>query len=157
SALAGLPFGGGAAVIMGDSDVPKDPAMMRSFARFVDDLGGKFVAIGDKGVGPADLEIIREVTPHVARIHGENGETAPFIAFSNFLSIVAAMKRLTGHEDMSGNTVLVQGAGRVGLALIQRLSRAGATVYACDRCDYALRSAAIAGARAVPMSAIYSL
>lgn len=157
AALAGRQYGGGAAVVIGDSSAPEKPAMLRSFARFVHDLGGKFVVTEDRGIATSDLEIIREVTPHVACIHGENGDPAPFVAFSVFISIATAMKRLTGSEDLYGRKVLVQGVGRVGLALVRRLCQAGATVYACDIRDSALRAAVCAGARAVPMSAMHSL
>ncbi len=40
SALAGLPFGGGKAVILGDPRRDKTPELMRAMGRLVDKLGG---------------------------------------------------------------------------------------------------------------------
>jgi leucine dehydrogenase len=157
SALAGLKFGGGAAVIIGDPRTQKTPALLRSFARFVDSLGGKFVVTQDRGMEVTDLEVIREETPCVASFRGSNGDSSPFTAMSVFVSIVTAVKRLTGSEDLYGRKILVQGTGKVGLALVRQLCHTGATVYACDLRDSALRPAIAAGARAMPLSAMTSL
>ncbi|EDY20869.1 Glu/Leu/Phe/Val dehydrogenase dimerisation region [Chthoniobacter flavus Ellin428] len=156
AALAGLPFGGGAAVLIGDCRTQKTPAMLHSFARLVDDLGGKFLVTEGRGIEAADLAIIRGVTPHVASLYGYC-DPSSFTAYSVFLGIVAAMKRVTGSEDLFGHRVLVQGVGRVGLPLVRQLCQAGATVYTCDIRDSALRAAVFAGARVVPLSALQSL
>src|SRR4030088_2649146 len=41
NAMASLPFGGGKAVIIGDSRKAKTPELFEAFGRFVDSLGGR--------------------------------------------------------------------------------------------------------------------
>jgi leucine dehydrogenase len=157
AAAAGLSFGGGKAVIIGDSRTQKSPALLRRFGSFVQALGGKYITAEDMGIGTADVETIRAVTPHVAGVAAGSGDPAPFTALGVFVSILAAMEHLKGRQDMNGRKVLVQGTGNVGLALVKHLRRAGADVFAWDVRESALRAAVVAGARAVPASAIHSL
>jgi leucine dehydrogenase len=152
SAAAGLEFGGGHALIFGDCATPQNAKLWQRFGRFVNELDGQFIAIGDTEMGTGDLEIIRTATPHVTRL----GDPSSFTALGVFYSILAAMQRLTGGDDLYGRRVLVQGTGKVGLALVKLLRKAGATVYACDIRDSALRAAVVAGAQAVPLREIHT-
>ncbi len=58
SALAGLPFGGGKSVIIGDSRTEKTPDLMRALGRLVDDLGGRYLVAEDVGTNVTDMDII---------------------------------------------------------------------------------------------------
>src|SRR5262250_3374585 len=49
NAMAGLPFGGGKAVIIGDSRTGKTPELFGAYGRFVDSLGGRYVTAEDVG------------------------------------------------------------------------------------------------------------
>ncbi|MDZ7805803.1 MAG: Glu/Leu/Phe/Val dehydrogenase dimerization domain-containing protein [Gracilimonas sp.] len=49
SAISGLNLGGGKAVIIGDSHTEKTEALFRSFGRFVDSLGGRYITAEDVG------------------------------------------------------------------------------------------------------------
>jgi leucine dehydrogenase len=49
SALAGLPFGGGKSVIIGDPRRDKSDALMRAMGRCVAKLGGRYIAAEDSG------------------------------------------------------------------------------------------------------------
>src|SRR2546425_1087781 len=66
NALAGVPFGGGKAVIIGESRKAKTPELFEAFGRFVDSLGGRYVTAEDVGTTPADMASVARVTPHVA-------------------------------------------------------------------------------------------
>ena len=52
SAVAGLNFGGGKALILADSRTDKSEAMLRAFGRHVDSLGGRYIATEDVGMTP---------------------------------------------------------------------------------------------------------
>lgn len=54
-AISGTAFGGGKAVIIGDSRVQKTEALIRAFARFVDTLGGRYITSEDVGTNSALL------------------------------------------------------------------------------------------------------
>src|SRR5215470_3290017 len=64
TALAGLPLGGGKAVIIGDGQ-RKSPALLRAFGRCVEDLCGEYWTAEDVGIGLADVEVIAEATRYV--------------------------------------------------------------------------------------------
>ncbi len=57
NAMAGLPFGGGKAVIIGDSR-RKTPQLFEAFGRFVDTLGGLYITAEDVGTTTADMESV---------------------------------------------------------------------------------------------------
>ena len=60
SALVGMPFGGGKAVIMGDSRTKKTPEMMRAFGRFVESLDGRYFSGEDVGIIRSNFEPLVE-------------------------------------------------------------------------------------------------
>ena len=68
SALAGLDYGGGKAVIIGDSRHGKSPALFRAMGRFVETLGGRYIIAEDVGISVEDVEMMGRETRHVAGI-----------------------------------------------------------------------------------------
>lgn len=56
NAMAGLPFGGGKSVIMGDSRSDKSEALLRAFGRAVESLSGRYITAEDVGISEADIE-----------------------------------------------------------------------------------------------------
>ena len=55
NAMAGLPMGGGKAVILADKGGTKTPEMLAAFGDAVDALGGRYVTAEDVGIGEADM------------------------------------------------------------------------------------------------------
>src|SRR4051794_2586530 len=51
AAISGLNWGGGKAVILGDSKTQKSPAMLKRFGELVDKLGGNYITAKDVGIG----------------------------------------------------------------------------------------------------------
>ena len=68
SALAGLPFGGGKSVIIGDPRSMKSPELFRAMGRCVDSLSGRYTVAEDVGISVADVETMAEETAHVAGV-----------------------------------------------------------------------------------------
>lgn len=130
SALAGLPMGGGKAVIMGDPARDKSPELLRAMGAFIDALDGRFVGAGDAGIGAADMEVMAERTVHVAGWR-DGGDPSPATAEGVFLGIEACARRRYG-AGVKGMRVAVQGVGKVGFELARRLARAGARITASD-------------------------
>jgi hypothetical protein len=59
AAIAGLNLGGGKAVIIGDPKKEKSEELFRSFGRFIDGLGGRYITAEDVGTSinlPNDLK-----------------------------------------------------------------------------------------------------
>jgi len=65
NALAGVPFGGGKAVIIGEARKAKTPQLFEAFGRFVDSLGGRYVTAEDVGTTTADMTNVARVTRYV--------------------------------------------------------------------------------------------
>ena len=65
TATAGLDFGGGKAVILGDPDEVKTHELLREYGRVVDEFGGRFITGEDVSVDTDDLKTIEEETLYV--------------------------------------------------------------------------------------------
>src|SRR2546430_1157684 len=96
NALAGVPFGGGKAVIIGESRQAKTPQLFEAFGRFVDSLGGRYVTAEDVGTTIADMASVARATRHVAglgRAPGEaGGDARPQTAREVYLGIKDAVR-----------------------------------------------------------------
>jgi leucine dehydrogenase len=58
AAAAGLNLGGGKAVIIGDSRRDKSEGLFRTFGRFVQSLGGRYITAEDVGTTVEDMDYI---------------------------------------------------------------------------------------------------
>ena len=99
AALAGVPFGGGKAVIMGDPRREKTPEKMRAFGRFVDALGGAYISAEDVGMSPADMVIASQETAYITGLPDgpwASGDPSPYTAELVFRCMKSAVKRFLG-------------------------------------------------------------
>jgi leucine dehydrogenase len=132
NALPALPFGGGKAVIIGDSKTLDRSAIFRAHGRFVEALDGEFITAEDVGTSPSDMEIVRRETSHVAGLLSGIGDPSPFTARGVFRAMQAAAKHVWKSEQLSGVTVALQGCGNVGYNLAKNLHAAGAKLIVSD-------------------------
>jgi leucine dehydrogenase len=133
SALAGLPFGGGKSVIIGDPRRDKSEALFRAMGRFVESLGGRYRIAEDVGISVEDIEIVARETRFVAGVSaGGSGDPSPATAYGVFRGIEAAVKHRLGRPSLEGVGVAVQGLGHVGQYLCRYLSEAGARLVVSD-------------------------
>src|SRR6056297_1302250 len=68
NAMAGLAYGGGKAVIIGDARDDKTDALLEAFGRAVDRLGGAYITAEDVGISVDDMRVIAGLTEHVGGI-----------------------------------------------------------------------------------------
>ena len=136
NAMAGLPFGGGKAVIIGDSRKAKSPELFEAFGRFVDSLGGRYITAEDVGTTTADMSHVARTTQYVAGLGAEPGEAGgdpgPKTALGVYLGLKAAVKFRLGRSDLKGTTVAIQGVGGVGYHLCGMLAADGAELAVAD-------------------------
>ncbi len=161
NALAGLPFGGGKAVLA----VPRIPAgderrrLLERYADLVCGLGGSYVTACDMNTTEADMDAIAGRCPHVmgtSLAAGGSGSSAPDTAAGVFYGIVAALAR--EGAAIEDSTVAVQGAGEVGGKVADLLAEAGAGVVVADVDETrATAAAARTGGRSVPPDEIYDV
>ena len=135
NALAGLPFGGGKAVLQHPGTPFDRRAMFEAFAQSVESLGGRYITAEDVGTTVADMELIAGHTRHVAGLASRpgkaGGDPSPWTALGLFKSLEAASDVVFG-RDVRGLTVAVQGLGNVGIRLCRLLSNAGAKLVVAD-------------------------
>lgn len=132
NALAGLPFGGGKGIIIGDPKRDKTPELMRAYGRLVDDLGGLYITAEDVGTTVGDLDLVRLETCHARGLSDSTGNPSPATAYGVFCGLKAACAFAFGSEDMTDRHVAVQGLGNVGSRLCSYLHNAGARLTVTD-------------------------
>ncbi len=132
NAMAGLPAGGGKAVILADAARTKTQEMLDTFARAVDSLGGRYITAQDVGMSEADMVSLSNTTAHVAGLPGQGGDPGPFTARGVYLGVKAAAKHALGADSMAGVHVAVQGVGSVGGGTARYLAAEGAKLTIAD-------------------------
>jgi leucine dehydrogenase len=137
NAVAGLPLGGGKAVLA----VPEVPqgderrTLLLRYADLVESLHGTYWTACDMNTSPADMDVIGERCGSVfgkSEAHGGSGTSAPATADGVFVGIAASLAHAFGSDSMIDRTVLIQGVGAVGRLLAEHLQEAGAKLILTD-------------------------
>ena len=132
AALAGLDYGGGKAVIIGDPRTDKTEALLRAMGRFVQTFAGRYQTAEDVGMTVGDTDMLRKETPYAHGISNGSGNPSPATAYGVYRGIVATIRHRFGTSDLAGRTVAVQGMGSVGSTLCRYLADAGAKLVVAD-------------------------
>jgi leucine dehydrogenase len=135
AAAAGVDFGGGKAVLIGDPQRDKTDQLFRAFGRFVESLVGRFHTGEDVGTTADDMRTVGLETTHVMypskQIESEL-PTAAVTAFGVLRGIQAAVKEKYGRDSLSGVRTALQGVGKVGERVARLLHAEGAVLIIAD-------------------------
>lgn len=135
SAAAGLDFGGGKAVIIGDPAADKSEALFRALGRFIDTLHGRYRTGEDVGTSEDDfVQSLRETRYLVGlpTAYGGSGDTGDNTALGVIQAIQAALMHRFGSASLKGRRVAVQGLGKVGYHVARHAVEEGAEVIGAD-------------------------
>jgi leucine dehydrogenase len=161
NAAAGIEFGGGKAVLIGDPNKVKTEAYLRSFGRHIDGLGGRYITGVDVGTDSNDMVVILRETKWVVALpesYGGCGDTTAATAFGLYHGMRAAAKAVFGDENLGSRSIAVQGTGHIGAILARDLARDGARLYLSDIDRPRVQAlAAEIGATVMDPEAIYSV
>lgn len=161
AAVSGLSLGGGKSVIIGNPKQLKSEAFFKTFGRFVDSLGGRYITAEDVNIRVKDMESVALQTKYVTGISsriGGSGDPSPVTSWGVFNGIKASVKHQLGKDSLKGLTVAVQGCGAVGTFLIQYLHEEGAKIFAADLNDHKVQHVVKTyGAEAVDLDKIHQL
>ncbi|WP_373077305.1 Glu/Leu/Phe/Val dehydrogenase [Zhongshania sp.] len=160
SALAGLPLGGGKAVIIGNPHTDKNRKLLLAMGDFIDNLGGSYITAEDSGTCAEDLKTIRERTNYVSGVSDgrkHNGDPSPHTAYGVYCGIIASLMHKRGAGSLKGIRIALQGAGSVGRHLIELLINNGATVFTSDVNKSNLDKASALGAVIVDNNTIIAM
>jgi leucine dehydrogenase len=136
NAMAGLPLGGGKAVILADQARHKTPEMLHAFGKAVDSLGGHYVTAEDVGISVTDMIEIARNTKFVAGLPVDSahvgGDPGPHTSLGVFLGLKAAVKRGLGKDSVNGLHIALQGAGSVASGVAMHAAAEGAKLTIAD-------------------------
>ncbi|MXO84976.1 amino acid dehydrogenase [Altererythrobacter aurantiacus] len=137
NAMAGLPVGGGKAVILADEQRTKTPEMLAAFGDAVEALGGRYVTAEDVGISEKDMVAVAERTQYVSGLPTTDddeagGDPGPFTAMGIYHGIKAAVEHKLGKDSLSGVHVAIQGVGSVGGGVARLLAQDGAKLTLSD-------------------------
>ncbi len=163
NAVAGLPLGGGKAVLA-VAEIPtgeRREGLLLRYGDLVESLHGTYWTACDMNTAPQDMDVIARRAASVlgrSEAAGGSGTSAPATADGVFFGIRASVGHVFDSDELDGRTVAVQGVGAVGLLLARKLADAGAKVTVADvDASRADRVASEIGATAVPADAIMTL
>ncbi|RKN39530.1 Leu/Phe/Val dehydrogenase [Streptomyces hoynatensis] len=142
NALAGLPHGGGKAVIIGDPERLKTEELLLAYGRCVAALGGRYITACDVGTYVRDMDVVARTcqwTTGRSPEQGGAGDSSVLTAFGVFQGMRACAEHLWGSPALDGRTVGVAGVGKVGHLLVGHLVEAGARVVITDVREQAVR------------------
>jgi leucine dehydrogenase len=132
-AVAGLPFGGGKAVLA-VQEIPQGEERRRlllRYAELLESLGGRFWTGPDMNTNEHDMDLLPYSMIRSEK-RGGPGSSAPATAVGVLHGIRASVRHALGSGRLEGLVVLVQGVGGVGSHLAELLVEAGAHVLVND-------------------------
>ncbi|MCG8394659.1 MAG: amino acid dehydrogenase [Pseudomonadales bacterium] len=132
AALAGLPLGGGKAVIMEPDHSYQRDALYRAFGEAVSRLGGRYITAVDAGTQITDLDQVATRTRHVWGFSGDGLDPSPYTALGVFAALDAGIRHRYARHGVRGLHIAIQGLGHVGSQLALMLARAGARLTLAD-------------------------
>jgi leucine dehydrogenase len=136
NAMAGLPLGGGKAVILADENRTKSPELLHAFGKAVDGVGGRYVTAEDVGMNVADMVEVGRSTKYLAGLPNSagdvGGDPGPHTSLGVFLGIKAAVKRALGRDNLNGLHIAMQGAGSVATGVALHACAEGAKLSIAD-------------------------
>lgn len=143
NAMAGLPLGGGKAVIIGNPETQKTKALMQAMGIAVESFEGAYITAEDSGTTEEDMMAIASETDFVTGLppealvgsgYGElGGNPSPLTALGCYHGIKAAVDfRYNQKHSLNGMTIAVQGVGAVGYEICKLLTQDGVNLIVTD-------------------------
>lgn len=163
SAVAGMRLGGGKACIIADPKITVGrKELFESFARSLNNLGGRYITAEDMGTSADDMQTIKQLSQHVVGFphkYGGSGDPSPWTARGVLHGIISACNRRYGSKDISGKIITIQGVGSVGLHLAKLLKERGCQLVISDTSKSRLEEAesVLGKVQTVSPEAIYDI
>ncbi len=144
-ALAGLPWGGGKAVIIASENLDRNK-VLKSYAKYVEKLGGLFKTGTDVGVFDDDVKEMARYTSHMLGVsEGDRGDlsTSKMAALGVYYAIKASLADLFDTDSVKDRVIGIKGVGKLGGELARLLNEDGARLVIADidqiRCEEVAR------------------
>lgn len=131
-ALAGVPYGGGKAVIIANPQKPKTRNFLAAYTRVVNLLKGNFITGEDAGIDERDIDILTKHSKFIVGRKSKGGDLSPWAALGVFSAIQAALSFVFGENHIERKTFTIKGLGKVGGELIGLIYASGGRVIGAD-------------------------
>ena len=148
NAAAGLDLGGGKALIWTDPQHEKSEAALRSFGRYVESLGGRYITTEDVGTTTEDMVAVRQETSHVTGLPvtlGGSGDPSKATGWGVYQGMKACAQEAFGTDSLADMSIAIQGYGKVASYLAAHLKAEKARLTVADVNPKALGRAAEQG------------
>ena len=135
AAMAGLRFGGGKSVIIGDPEKHKTPELLWSFGAHIESLNGRYIVAKDMGITMEDLQYMGDQSSYVVGRpveRGGVGDPSRSTAKGVYYGIKEAVQWKLKKDSLKGVRVVVQGLGAVGSHLVEFLNQDQAEIFVFD-------------------------
>jgi leucine dehydrogenase len=132
---AGIDFGGGKAVIIGDPERDKSEALFRSLGEFVERLNGRYIIAEDVGTCVDDLVMISKSTKWVGSLPlsmGGSGDSSENTALGVVSGMRACANEVFGADSLMDKKIAIQGMGHCGYEAAKILHTEGAKLFVTD-------------------------
>lgn len=162
TAMAGLPLGGGKGIIIRPAKIDNYEEFLKSYALFVEQMGGNYITAMDSGTTQEDMDIIKKYTNYVTCYSNTNdlfsSDPSIYTAIGVKRGIEATVKFKLGKNSVKDLHIAIQGVGNVGIYLAELLHKDGAKLTVADL-DYSKAKLAQEkfGANIVDISKIHSI
>lgn len=137
--LAGLPHGGGKAVVMDPGnlhDVDVRHLVLEDLADVITGLGGTYITGPDIGSTPEDMDAIHQLTGGLSfcrpEASGGSGNSSNATAQGVIAALVAGGEHVFSTSSLSGLRVGIIGYGSVGSLIAESLASRGCTVTVAE-------------------------
>lgn len=130
SAMAGLKYGGAKGVIIANfPDTQSKRKVLKTYAQKINYLSGHFITGADVGITEKEVNLMRRVSPYVV---GIKVDPVKFTVIGLFNSLRVCLKEVFGNEDIQNRSFSIQGLGKVGLGLLEKIAKDAARIIVCD-------------------------
>lgn len=135
AACAGVPFGGGKCVVIGNPSTDKRSALLRRLGNSLAHFNGRFFLGEDVGTTAEDMATIHLEAPNVVGLPeeaGGSGDPSVWTTRGCMVGIRTTVHAALGTNSLKGVRVAVQGLGNVGGRLCEALAAEGTELVVAD-------------------------
>lgn len=130
AAMAGLPYGGAKAVIIGNGEWQTNRvALLSAYANLVNELEGGFITGTDVGINQDDLRVMGQASQNFV---GFNNDTTECTALGVMNATAICLDNTFGGAAISGRKFSIQGLGKIGTALVRLLYNDAAQIFVSE-------------------------
>lgn len=130
--MAGVPFGGGKNVIIGDVNL-KNKKFLSAYARVIDSFKGKCTTGTDVGISDEDTNYMSTITPYILKGDGGKATTSNMASYGIYIGIKKSLNLLMPGKKNKGLHVAIKGVGKIGKELTRLLLKDGFNITVADK------------------------